>query len=123
MINALQDVCYGRTSSPTENLHKYTSRFSLEETVTRLKKNITAEDLWLIHEINPQLLLQKEGLKMYGARQLLFFHPRYMKVLLGINPEALIEVPLKLVVMEMSDSTISVNYTDIRSKLSSYGDF
>jgi hypothetical protein len=57
-------------------------------------------DVWIIHEIDPQMLLKRGGYAIARTRQILFFHPRYMVRLLGADPAALVEAPLKIVVME-----------------------
>lgn len=56
--------------------------------------------LWIIHEIDPQMLLARGGYQIERTRQILFFHPRYMTRLLGADPSALLEAPLKIVVLE-----------------------
>jgi len=72
---------------------------SLEAVVDALKAAIIAADVWVLHEINPQALLRRDGIEIEPARQLLFFHPRYMKRLLDADPAAVLEVPLKFAVL------------------------
>ncbi len=45
-------------------------------------------------------------------RQILFFHPRFMKQLLEANRNAGIEPPLKILVMERPDGAVMVRYHD-----------
>jgi uncharacterized protein (DUF302 family) len=97
-----------------------TSRLDFEATVASLKQEIAARDLWLIAEINPRALLERGGYAMRSTRQLLFFHPRYMARLLAADPNALIEAPLKLVIMEMPDGAVTVRQPDVRAQLSRY---
>jgi uncharacterized protein (DUF302 family) len=96
------------------------SVLDFDATVARLKEAIAAIDLWLIAEINPRLLLERAGYAIQATRQLLFFHPRYMVRLLAADPNALIEVPLKIVVMQMADGTVTVRHPDVRALLSRY---
>jgi len=84
------------------------SRLSFEETLAQLKAAILAEDLWLIHEIDPCLLAARGGFGILPARQLLFFHPRYLVRLLETDPGALLEAPLKIAVLALPDGTIMV---------------
>lgn len=100
--------------------HVHRSRFLFDDTVDRLKQAIHAEDLLLIHEIDPQMLLRRSGYKINATRQLLFFHPRYMSRLLAIDANALIEAPLKLVVMEMPDNSVTVRHLDVASLFARY---
>ncbi|QND64556.1 DUF302 domain-containing protein [Mesorhizobium loti] len=66
-------------------------------------------DIWIIHEIDPQMLLKRGGYIMARTRQILFFHPRYMVRLLGADPAALSEAPLKVVVME-DENAVTVRW-------------
>lgn len=61
---------------------------------------LVERDLWIIHEIDPQMLLARGGYQIERTRQILFFHPRYMARLLEADPSALLEAPLKIVVLE-----------------------
>jgi uncharacterized protein (DUF302 family) len=94
--------------------------YPFEETIGRLKRAIANADLWLIHEIDPQMLLRKAGHEIHATRQLLFFHPRFMVRLLRGDPSALIEAPLKLVVMEMPTGSVTVRSTDPTAAFARY---
>jgi uncharacterized protein (DUF302 family) len=99
-----------------------TSALSFADTIERLKQALAAEDLWLIHEIDPQMLLQRGGHAIASTRQLLFFHPRYMVRLLQADPAALIEAPLKLAVMESPvDATVAIRWHDPVTAFDRYG--
>ncbi|GAA0707640.1 DUF302 domain-containing protein [Dokdonella soli] len=97
------------------------SALSFDDTLAQLKQRLAAEDLWLIHEIDPQKLLQRAGHEMGPARQLLFFHPRYMLRLLATDPAALIEAPLKLALLESPDGTVRLRWFDPLASLDRYG--
>jgi uncharacterized protein (DUF302 family) len=43
--------------------------------------------------------MMRAGMEIHPARQLLFFHPRFMNRLLQADTRAVPEVPLKIVVM------------------------
>jgi uncharacterized protein (DUF302 family) len=94
-----------------------------DTTVACLKQAIAAHDLWLIHEIDPQMLLRRAGLDIPAARQLLFFHPRYMMRLLAIDPAAVTEVPIKLVALQAADGTVDVHHPRIDLQLARYAGF
>ncbi len=85
------------------------SAYGFDETLNRLREAIEQENLMIVHEINPQQMLRMVGVKRAGMRQILFFHPRYMKQILEANPNAGIEPPLKLIVME-SPRGVMVRY-------------
>jgi uncharacterized protein (DUF302 family) len=109
MTNHLSLVTYG-SPAPPEFQHVVISALSFDATVDRLKRALQEHDLWLIQEIDPQMLLQRGGYHIYPTRQLLFFHPRYMARLLALDPNALIEAPLKLVVMQTPDGKVTVRF-------------
>jgi hypothetical protein len=68
---------------------------SISEIVPRLKVSIESAGFWILHEIDPQGLLKRGGYEIRAARQILFFHPRFMARLLRADAAALIEAPLK----------------------------
>ncbi|KFC70617.1 hypothetical protein FF80_00889 [Devosia sp. LC5] len=85
------------TTTPQHHL-KVTSSYGFEETLHRLRQSISAADLWVIHEIDPQALLRKGGYAIPPLRQILWFHPRLMARLLLTDPGVVPEAPLKFVV-------------------------
>lgn len=89
---------------------KITSAYRFDETVARLKQAIEAADFLLIHEINTQQILARQGITIAGLKQLLYFQPAYMKQLLDLYPEVAIEAPLKFVVREAPDQSVKVLY-------------
>ncbi len=89
-----------RVDQPAPGQFLAPSPHGFEATLAQLKSAIAAAELWLVHEIDTQMLVAKAGLQIRPTRQLLFFHPRYMVRLLAENAAALPEVPLKVVVTE-----------------------
>ncbi len=120
MPEPLQAVTYA-DPAPTPVFQRFAvSNLPFEATLTRLKEAIQAEDLWLIHEINPQMLLERGGYRIHATRQLLFFHPRYMVRLLEKDPNALVEVPLKLIIMQMPDGSVTLRHPDVATAFARY---
>ncbi len=62
------------------------SAHGFDETLARLKQAIEGENLMVVHEINPQQMLRMVGVRTGGMRQIIFFHPRYMKQIIESNP-------------------------------------
>jgi uncharacterized protein (DUF302 family) len=119
MATPLSDVEYALASTPP--FHSVTaSALDFEATVARLKQAITDVDLWLISEVNPQMLLERGGYQIRPARQLFFFHPRYLVRLLGADPAAVVEIPLKLVILQMPDGSVTVRHNHVEELLSRY---
>lgn len=98
----------------------YTSPHDIETTVERLKAAIAAHDLWVLAELNPQMLLAKGGYAIQPARQIFYFHPRYMSRLLASNADAIVEAPLKFVVLSPEAGPVSVRHPDIAAAFSVY---
>ena len=102
----------GQAIPPPDFLITVPSAYGFDETLDRLRQAIEGENLMVLHEINPQQMLRMVGVRTGGMRQILFFHPRYMKRIIETNRNAAIEPPLKLVAMEMPDGKVMVRYID-----------
>lgn len=98
----------------------HVSRLGFNETIAALEAAVAAEELWVVARLDPQMLLAKGGYQILPARQLLYFHPRYMARLLTINPAAIIEAPLKLVVLAAADGAVTVRHPDIGAAFAAY---
>ena len=92
--------------------HARTTILPFESVLVRLRQAIEAAGLWVLHEIDPQKVLQRGGHAIDPARQILFFHPDLMVRLLQANPAALLEAPLKLAVMQRPDGTVTIRWHD-----------
>ena len=83
-----------------------------ETTLATLKHAIESENLMVVHEVDAQQMLRMVSVRVGGMRQILFFHPRYMKRILEGNRNGGIEPPLKVLVMETPDGRVMVRYHD-----------
>jgi uncharacterized protein (DUF302 family) len=97
-----------------------TSKYDFNETVERLKHAIKAAELLLIHEIDTQQIMERHGITIKGFKQLLYFHPVYMKQVLDTHPEAAIHAPLKFVVREVQNGSVEVFYIKPTTLFASY---
>lgn len=86
------------------------SSHSFSETVAMLKDAIESENLMVLKEIDAQQMLRMVGVKTKGMKQILFFHPHFMKEIIQINKNAGIEPPLKVLVMEKPNGKVMVKY-------------
>ncbi|NLU92503.1 DUF302 domain-containing protein [Chitinophaga sp. Ak27] len=91
-----------------------------EQVLTAARKAIVNNGFLLLQEINPQAILASHQIVIGPIRQLLFFHPAYMQQLLQADPDAVIEVPLKLVLREVDGHTTAVTYSDPVLQLQDY---
>ena len=98
-----------------------TCTLPVPDVVARLRQAIEAAGLWVLHEIDAQMLLRRGGYAIEAARQILFFHPRLMARLLAADPAALLEAPLKFAVLELPGGAAMVRWTDPARTFARYG--
>jgi hypothetical protein len=73
MTQTTQPVAFSECGSAASSFQRSAfSSLTVEEVVTRLKQGIIAADLWILHEIDPQMLLNRGGFAIGPARQILF---------------------------------------------------
>jgi uncharacterized protein (DUF302 family) len=93
----------------------------LSDVLWRLREAIEVADLWILHEIDPQLLLRRGGYEIGTARQILFFHPRYVVRMLAADPTSLPEAPLKFTLLALADGTTMLRWFDPAAAFGRYG--
>jgi uncharacterized protein (DUF302 family) len=120
LVAAASSGASAQMTPPPDFLVTSPSSHDFDETVALLKQAIGAENLMVIDEINPQQMMRLVGMRTGGMRQLLFFHPRYMKAIIGANPNGGIEAPLKVLVMERPDGKTVVRYHDLKHLFAPY---
>ncbi len=98
--------------APPDYIVTVHSAHAFDETVDMLKSAIEEQNLMVIHEINPQQMLRMVGVRTGGMKQILFFHPRYMRQILETDRNAGIEPPLKVLAMEAPNGSVMVRYVD-----------
>ncbi len=86
------------------------SSTTFEATMNLLRAEIGAADLMVLHEIDTQTIVRKSGLEIPPLRQILYFHPRYMKRVLEGNAAAVIEAPLKFTVRETVEGAVHCHF-------------
>ncbi len=91
-----------------------------EEVMNTLRANIVSNGFMVLHEINTTEILSKQGIIIDDLRQLLFFHPSYMKDVLNVDPLLVNEVPLKFVVRSLNRNETNIS---IASPLESMSDY
>lgn len=123
MMSAQQavKVSYARFGEAADAFQRArTCPLPVPDVVARLHEAIEASDLWVLHQIDPQMLLRNGGYAIGAARQILFFHPRLMARLLEADPAALLEAPLKFAVLELEAGSVMVRWIDPRGAFARY---
>lgn len=91
------------------DIEVHMSKKSFENTVTSLKKGITANKLVIVKEVPFTQMLGMVGVKAEKTLALEIFHPRYGKVLYQKNKDAMLEAPLRILVRD-EGGEISIRY-------------
>jgi len=86
-----------------------------------LRRKIEAAGRWVLHEIDTQEVLRRDGHIIGVARQILFFYPRLMVRLLEADRTALLEAPLKFAVMSLPDNDVALNWSAPVQDFARYG--
>ncbi|SDQ74646.1 DUF302 domain-containing protein [Flagellimonas zhangzhouensis] len=86
-----------------------------------LKKRIVDHDFLLLHEIDTQAIVAKHGVRIAPLRQLLFFHPKYIAEIMANDPLAINDIPLKLVLHQLDDTTTQLSFKNPVQSLQDYG--
>ena len=117
----IRSVVYGSPGVAASTFQQtHLERLAFPDVLARLRKSIEAADMWILHEIDPQALLAKDGYRIGPARQILFFHPRLMARLLATDSAAVLEAPLKFAVLELADGTVMVSWNNPTGALARY---
>jgi uncharacterized protein (DUF302 family) len=115
-------VTYARLGKAAADFQKsITISLPIDAAVEALRGAIQRFDLWVLHEIDPQALLARGGFAIRPARQILFFHPRYMVRILACDPAAVLEAPLKIALIDTPDAGVMVRWPDPQRAFSRYG--
>ena len=96
------------------------SAYGFNETVEILAGAIEEQNMMVVKEIDAQKMLRMVNKKVPGMKQLLFFHPRYMKRIIETNALGAIEPPFKIAIMERPDGKVMVKYIKPSSVLGKY---
>ena len=86
-----------------------------------LKKRIVDHDFLLLHEIDTQAIVAKQGIRIPPLKQLLFFEPKYIAEIMANDPLAINDIPLKLVLQEVDAHTTQLSFKNPVDSLQDYG--
>ncbi len=89
-----------------EGIVTQTAKGSFENTLTGLKKAITANKLVIVKEVPFTQMLAMVGVKAEKIKSFEIFHPRFGKVIHANDKNALLEAPLRILVRDKGGKTI-----------------
>lgn len=85
-----------------------------------LKKRIVDHGFLLLHEIDTQAIVAKQGVTIPPLKQLLFFEPKYIAQIMANDPLAINDIPLKLVLHQLDDTTTQLSFKNPVHSLQDY---
>ncbi len=88
------------------------SSYPLDETVTRLKKDIAAKGIRFFQEVDQHKLAAEAGIKVLPSTLLVFGNPPLGTQFLNAKPEAGIDWPVRLLVQQDERGDVWAVYTD-----------
>jgi uncharacterized protein (DUF302 family) len=91
---------------------KVKSVYPLEETITRIKQDIAAKGIKFFDEIDQAKLGGDAGIKLRPSRLLVFGNPPLGIQFLTSNPNAGLDWPVRLLVMQDENGDVYAAYTD-----------
>ena len=114
---ALPTLQPARAESPsqvlqTDGVIKVKSVYPLEETIARIKQDIAAKGIKFFDEIDQAKLGGDAGIKLRPSRLLIFGNPPLGIQFLTSNPNAGLDWPVRLLVMEDENGDVYAAYTD-----------
>ncbi len=89
--------------------------------VKALQAAIADAGLKLLYEIDVRAALANAGHRVLGARLMFYFHPDLVQRVLRTDWTAMVEAPLKFLVIEQPDGTTTVRWADPAVSFSRYG--
>lgn len=101
-----------RNMAHNTGLIQIQSRHSLDETVRRLQAAFAEKGLQIFSVIDHSGEAQKVGLKMLPTKVVIFGSPKAGTPLMVAAPSLAIDLPLKALVAEDENGTVSVTYND-----------
>jgi len=114
---ALPTLQPARAQSPslvlqTDGVIKVKSVYPLEETITRIKQDIAAKGIKFFDEIDQAKLGGDAGIKLRPSTLLIFGNPPLGIEFLTSNPNAGLDWPVRLLVMQDENGDVYAAYTD-----------
>jgi uncharacterized protein (DUF302 family) len=88
------------------------SAYSFQETIERLKKDIAAKGIQFFSEIDQSKLAADAGIKLNPSTLLVFGNPPLGTQFMTANPNAGLDWPVRLLVIQDSDGAVWAIYTD-----------
>lgn len=88
------------------------SRYSVSETVQRIKADVAEKGIMLFDDIDQAKLGNAAGNKVRPSRLILFGNPALGTTFITANPSSGLDWPVRVLVYQMKDGSVNVAYND-----------
>jgi uncharacterized protein (DUF302 family) len=110
-VIAVTPETHARTKSD-DGIVRIRSAYSFEETIERLKKDIAAKGITFFSEIDQSKLAADSGIKLNPSTLLVLGNPPLGTQFMTSNPNAGLDWPVRLLVIQDSAGAVWTVYTD-----------
>jgi uncharacterized protein (DUF302 family) len=97
-------------TSPAEGIIRRPSRYSVDQTVSRIEGLLQAKGIKLFAIVDHSGEAEKAGLQMPPTRLLIFGSPKAGTPVMLAAPSVAIDLPLKLLVAQEADGSVWISY-------------
>ena len=101
-------------SSPldTDGVIRVTSAYPFDQTIARIKQDVAAKGIKFFDEIDQAKLARDAGVKLRPSTLLVFGNPPLGTLFITSNPNAGLDWPVRLLVMQDEKGDVYAAYTD-----------
>ena len=99
-------------AAPPNGIVKGKSAYSMAETIDRLKQDVAAKGIKFFAEIDQTKLAADAGIKLSPSTLLIFGNPALGSQFMTSNPQACIDWPVRLLVLEDKNGQVWTVYND-----------
>jgi len=99
-------------TAPAQGVVRVKSLYGVDETVQRLKADIAAKGIQFFAEIDQSQLGAGAGIPIRPSKLLLFGNPPLGVQFLSANPYSGLDWPVRMLVLQEADGSVSVAWTD-----------
>ena len=101
-----------QTADPSSGVVRVKSAYSVQETVTRIKKDVADKGIMWFSEVDQQQLAANAGIKLRPSTLLTFGNPPLGTLFIKANPVAGLDWPVRVLVLEDDNGQVWAAYTD-----------
>jgi uncharacterized protein (DUF302 family) len=99
-------------TAPAKGVLRITSRYGIDETIDHLKADIAAKGIKFFAEIDQSQLGAGANITIRPSKLILFGNPPLGVQFLSANPYAGLDWPVRMLVLQEADGSVSVAWTD-----------